>query len=228
MSNMSAMKIPELNPDIAEKLLTNVFDSCQQEPNTIPLIKLESYSEYRRERYSFQKVLVLVLLAVFLLLPIFFISPDFDIRIVDMEELNDEPVYEVRVDNVMPVKFVSASINGHNVAVYETASHVYTMEPMVNGPMRVRVMLLNGQWVDQMIDVTTVDKDAPRLVGSDGDGKVLTLQVADDGLGIDFGGVYSEGMSGTIYKPSSIDEASGTIVFDFPKESPFIIHINDT
>ena len=216
---MSDIKVPELKPDIAEKLLTNVFDSCQQEPNTIPLTKLESYSEYRRERYSFQKVLVLILLAVFLLLPIAFVSPDFTVNARYTGERKEEPVYEVRVSNAIPVKFVSASIDGHSIAVYEADSNVYTMEPTRNGTMKVRVMLLNEQWVEQAVEVTTVDMDPPYLVDSDSDEQHLTLHVADDGLGVDFEGVHMEGRSGAVYKPVFIQKETGEIVFDVPVEN---------
>ena len=215
MSDMTEIRVPELKPDIAEKLLTNVFDSCQHEPNTIPLKKLESYSEYRRERYSFQKVIILILLAVFLLIPITFIYPDFTIRMTE----TDDPVYEVRINNKMPVKLVYASINGHSVAVYESDSHVYTLEPTRNGTRKVRVMLLNEQWVEQETEVTALDKDAPYLVDSSSDGELVTLWVADDGKGVDYAGVYAEGSSGTVYKPVSVQEETGKIVFAFPTES---------
>lgn len=226
MNRLSDIKAPELTPDLAEKLLTNVFGNCQQEPNTIPLRKLESYSEYRKERYSLQKVLILVLLAVFLFLPVFFIYPDFSINEMDRKRPEEEPAYEVRVRNAMPVSFISADIDGHRVAVYETQSHIYTMEPMMNGIMKVRVMLMNKQWVEQEIEVTGIDREPPQLIDSSTDEEILTILVEDEGLGIDFAEIYSQGDSGTVYKPVSVQEDKGEIRFKIPAEN-MTIYIPD-
>lgn len=219
MNRLSDIKAPELTQDLAEKMLTNVLGNCQLEPNTVPLNKLESYSEYRRERYSFQKVIILVLLAVFLFLPVFFIYPDFDIREKNRETPEEDPAYELRISNAMPVSLVSAFIDGRKVAVYENESHVYTMEPTVNGTMKVRVTLLNRQWVEQEIEVTGIDRESPQLLDSSSDGEMLTLLVKDDGLGIDYDEIYSQGDSGTVYKPVSVQEEKGEILFEIPPES---------
>ena len=43
---------PALSEALADRMLENIFDTCQAEPNTIPLKTLISYTRYRRERFS--------------------------------------------------------------------------------------------------------------------------------------------------------------------------------
>ena len=60
---------PALSDRLAERMLEHIFDACQVQPNTIPLKTLISYSNYRRERFSFQKSLLVAILLLFCLLP---------------------------------------------------------------------------------------------------------------------------------------------------------------
>ena len=39
---------PALSEALADRMLENIFDACQAEPNTIPLKTLISYTRYRR------------------------------------------------------------------------------------------------------------------------------------------------------------------------------------
>ena len=210
---------PKLNKDTASKLLANVFDACGQEPNTIPLEKLASYSEYRKEKYSFQKVLIVIILIIFLLLPLFFISPKIQVvRITD--DTAKTPIYEITVSSwFMPVSSVTASIDSHGVMVYEAGERTYTVEPTLNGILRIKATLLNRQYAVKDIIVNKVDIVSPQLVNQAKIGNKLYLYLHDADLGIDFENVYGETLSGEKVYPVQIDEEQELIVFDFPSES---------
>ena len=69
-------KVKPITQATASQMLANVFDACGAEPNTVPLEVLESYSNYRRERYALQRSVLAILLALFLLMPILFLTPE--------------------------------------------------------------------------------------------------------------------------------------------------------
>ena len=51
-----------------------------------------------------------------------------------------------------------------------------------------------------------------------GDGKNVFLKVADEGIGVDFDGVYAVSGSGKAVKPRGYDRESGEVWFAYPKE----------
>lgn len=211
---------PQLSDDTASKLLANVFDACGREHNTIPLDKLESYSVYRRERYSLQKTLVVITLLIFAALPLCFVMPKF--TVVETTQPTDAAhVYEIRVKGSVPVSTVAASIGDHPFQVYETGEGTYAVEPNINGKMKVKVTLINKQYAVREVDVTEVDLDKPILISQKRENGKLYLYLADgeDGSGINWDGIYAENIDGKIYKPVEIDRYEGYVAFSFPKES---------
>lgn len=211
---------PKLSADAASKLLANVFDACEQEPNTIPLEKLASYSEYRRERYSLQKTVTLIVLIVFLLLPLCFLVPKFDVVNVT-ESAAGYPVYEIQVRGRMPVSLVAASIDSHSFPVYETGNRTYSIEPTIDGPLKVKVTFINRQYTVKEYLVSGIDVDAPVLQDiSKADGYLYLTVTDGEGLGIDYSAIKADLTSSgeTIY-PISYDESTGNVVFKYPFES---------
>ncbi|MDY5607379.1 MAG: hypothetical protein SPF55_05870, partial [Lentihominibacter sp.] len=59
----------ELNSDVADQMLQNIFNICEVEPNTVPLDNLKSYSNYRKDRFFLQKVILVIVMLLFLALP---------------------------------------------------------------------------------------------------------------------------------------------------------------
>lgn len=216
---MATDKHIKLSDDAAGKLLANVFDACGQEPNTIPLPKLASYSEYRREKYSFQKILLAVVLVIFCLLPLCFIAPQFDI--VQTSPMDAKtPTYEVRVkSHIVPVSLVAADIDGHPQSVYESGERIFTIEPKTNGIMTIKVQLSNKQYGVKSISVTGADNKSPVLIKDEKIGDRLYLYIEDDVSGIDWEGIYGETMDGNMIDPISYSESGGYVVFEFPSES---------
>lgn len=211
--------IPPLSADAADKLLANVFDACNQEHNSVPLDTLESYSEYRREKYGLQKVLLIIILVLFLALPFCFIAPEFTLDLLS-EDFPRFPEYRVKVASFMPIRLVTADINGKNVPVYEAGEREFSIEPTVNGHLTVKVTLGNRQWNIKETDVSGIDIEAPVLLNDEHSGGYFNLYLTDgDGLGIDYGGIYGVLSNGTTIYPVSIDEGAGLVSFVFPDQS---------
>ena len=72
--------IPALDDQIAKQMLENIFEACDMESNKIPLEVLTSYSNYRRERFALQRLVLVVIMVLFFLLPVLFIAPKISIR----------------------------------------------------------------------------------------------------------------------------------------------------
>ena len=53
--------------------------------------------------------------------------------------------------------------------MYEVDSHIYSIEPHINGRMKVAVTLINHQTVTHFVDVENVDTEAPLVVSSNMD-----------------------------------------------------------
>lgn len=210
---------PILDMEIASKILENVFKKADVEPNTIPLEVLTSYSSYRKERFALQRTVLIAIMVLFLLLPLLFISPSFTLTALNGESYTAAPAYEVAVDTFMPVSRITATIGRRNIPVYEVDAHKYSIEPSINGQMKVTVTLINHQQATHYIKVENVDVEAPVIVSNDSDGENVYLNLSDAGSGINFKEVKAIDTKGNIVKPVYCDESTGRIGFTYPEDS---------
>lgn len=209
---------PELRLEDAGRILKNVFKENNVEPNSVPLEVLTAYSNYRKERFSLQRMIIVIIMVLFMLLPLLFIPSIFTIQTnTAQSEIN--PTYTLEVTSRMPVKRITAEINGRNVPVYEMDAHVYSIEPMVNGRMAVTVTLVNNQQSVQYIDVGNVDLEAPVLISTETRDGLVYLYLSDTGLGIDYANVSTISAGGEAVKPQFIDEKVGCIALPYPNET---------
>lgn len=215
---MNKVNVPEISTDAADKLLANVFDACEIEPSKVPLRKLANYSMYRRERYSFQKCLLILVLLVFVALPLLFIPPVIAVNTTENENGNTDK-FVVRVDSwLIPVRTVTAALNGRPISVYETDSRTYTVIPTENGILEVRVVLANGQYNLSSTEITNVDTTRPEFVSSSREGDDLVLNVFERGSGLDEAAISAVTVSGKKVYPRFVDSENQRIYFNFPTE----------
>ena len=57
---------PELRLEDARRILRNVFEENNVEPNSVPLEVLTAYSNYRKERFSLQRIIIVIIMVLFL------------------------------------------------------------------------------------------------------------------------------------------------------------------
>jgi len=205
-----------LDRALAEQMLLNVFTACRREPNSVPLEVLTSYSNYRKERYSMQRAVIIVVLALFLLLPVLFVPPHLTVT-QRTESPTGNPMYDVKVSTRLPILEIHAGIGGVGQPISETASHEYCVTPGINGEMTVTVVLLNRQTDTYTVSVTDVDTERPQLVSVDYDGDTCILTVSDDGCGVDYDGITVTDESGAVTSPLSCDSDTGRVVIAYPK-----------
>lgn len=209
---------PQLTLEAADEILTKAFEAAGIEPNTTPLNVLASYSNYRKERFTTQRTILVIIMTLFLLLPLLFVPSRFTLSLQTPDQ-DPNPIYQLQVDTFMLVRRITATIDGHSIPVYEMDSHVYSVEPTRNGQMDVTVTLVNNQTLTHSIDVSDVDLDVPVVTGSGMEKGNVYLLLSDTGSGINYEAITATYPDGTSVPLSSYDESTGRITFDHPKES---------
>lgn len=208
---------PMIDPQQAAAVLEHIFEQCGVEPNSIPMEALSAYTVYRSERFHLQKGILVAMLTLFFLLPFLFVRARFT---VDMQEdgLRKLPVYTVHVENILPVHSVKARQKNRMLPVYEADARTFTIEPTRNGTLQISVALFNRQETTTVLKVEGVDRKGPAFTGSDVIDGMVYLYVEDDGIGVDYDGVYAANAAGTRVLPTETDPDTGTIVFPYPDE----------
>lgn len=199
-------KLPQLSPRTAEQMLENIFLICNKAPNTVSLKTLTAYSNYRKERFSMQRTVIIILLVLFLMLPFLFISTDVTITPVETAE-NENPLYRITLSSGMPVRHISASINGVTQPIYEDEDGGYTLQPGRNGKLTVDVMLINRQKAQTTASVTGVDFGLPQLQRVRRSGGNVMLFFADAVSGINAAGI------------AVTDEWGGSVPFQYDTDT---------
>lgn len=216
---------PDLNREIAYKILQNVLEANNLDASKISLEVLASYSNYRRERFTLQRVIVVIVLVAFMLMPLLFIAPACTVEQGE-DAGRGRPAFDVWVDTFLPIRRVTATINGVNMPVYEMGENLYSVQPTANGEMVITVTLFNDQSCVMTQQVEKVDTAAPVLV-NDGyaDGK-LNLYVMDEGLGIDYESIHALNANGERILPVFIGKEEGLVSFAYPEDT-INIYIED-
>ncbi len=209
---------PALDHEVVCQMLETIFEECGREPNTVPVEVLASYRNYRRERYAFQKVVLVIILLLFFMLPMLFMTPVCSISDSDVSE-KGQPIYHVSVNTFLPISRVTATIEGRNVPVYETGNCAFSIEPTLNGKMTVTVTLANKQYTVEEVMVNAVDRDPPQLTSNRKDKNFIYLYFSDADSGIDYENISIKNLDGEELDIASYNEETGCVKLAYPKES---------
>lgn len=226
MSLFRKSSTPVLDLEIAGRILEQTFEANNMKKSTIPLEVLASYSNYRRERFSLQRTILVIIMVLFLLLPLLFVPASFTVKEDKTLERSYNPAYLLEVDSFMLVDRVNATIDGRNIPLYEVDSHVYFIEPTANGKMAVTVTLANRQSRTSYIDVTNVDREIPLATSCIKEDDFIRLYLSDNLSGVDFSSLQILDSKGNETTPVSIDPDRGCITF-LTEENTLNIHVKD-
>lgn len=213
---MTIKKHARLSTEQADQILADVFEVCRMEPNTVSLETLEDYSSYRAERFTLRKVIVVLIMLAFLAMPFLFMAPE--LTMADKTTDKASPQYEVAVHSLLPVKSITAEIDGKNVPVFETAKGVFTVSPEISGKMTVTATIINSQINTVQVDVKVAnrDKTPPVLDSSRVIGSRVYLYVYDDDTGVDYSSVTASDSGGSNVDPIDVIPEEQCIIFQCP------------
>ena len=217
-NNLNKEKNMQLDPQVATQMLSNIFDACEIEQNSVPLEVLTSYSNYRKERFVFQKFILIFLMILFFLLPILFVAPKFSLE-QKSGEIFGKPYVELTVTGLVPTDKIEAFMGTAKVPVYEMADGTYQVIPDKNGKLDITVRLINNQYTTRSVQVTDVDTQSPKLISSERTNGSLIVYFEDNSGTLDYENVYAQTADGEIIHPVSYDSSSLSITFQYPKEN---------
>lgn len=217
MSAKQSKKASALSMQTAEQMLENIFLSCKQAAHTVPLKTLMDYSNYRKERFSLQRTVILVILCLFALLPLLFLSTHITVTPTENGE-NQNPIFQVQLSSGIPVRQMTAQIDGMTQPVYEAEDGSYTVVPGQNGDMTVSVTLVNMQKAQQTLPVSGVDYVKPTLVTTQRVNNSLLLYFEDADSGINGMGISVTNQNGDSL-PYQFNSATGRLSILYSDET---------
>ena len=218
LDNFNNNKDMKLDPQVASQMLSSIFDACAIEQNSVPLEVLTSYSNYRKERFLAQKVILAVVMILFFLLPILFVTPKFSLTQVE-GEIPGSPYVELVATHLVPMDKIEASIDGTKMPVYEIANGSYQVVPNKNGQLDVTITLINDQHTTKSIEITDVDTTSPILISSEQEDGFLTIYFEENSGMLDYENIFAQTADGTISKPISYDEKALSVTVRYPEEA---------
>ena len=217
MGRRTKKQEPELSQEAANQMLANVFEACDYEENRVPLEVLQSYSHYRRERNILQKAIIILVVLLFLMLPVLFVTANVEISWVEGTPPGS-PIVQVTAKSIVPVESVVASMGDYSLEVYQVSDGIYRIHPNANGTLMITVTLANKQYTQHTVAVEGVDVDPPVLVGSQLTDGELEIFFQDDMGAIDFASVYAVDPKGNVVYPLSHDESASSVTFAYPED----------
>ncbi len=215
---LSGRKEPVLDEEEVSGLLRDIFEKSGSRPNSVPLEALRAYTAYRRERFYILRGILAVVLAMFFLMPFLFI--EMKLRVSSSEPgVRKLPVYTLNVESPVPVRYIRADMKQKPLPIYEEDAGVYTVEPIRNGPLKIEVMGINRQKTSVSVEVTDVDSAGPKLVSGGEEDGLVYLYVEDEGIGVDFNGIYAlTGSAQTVFPRKTVPEEN-CVIFDYPSQT---------
>lgn len=218
-------KVPELDVNLADQMLQNIFEISQVTPSSIPLDVLISYSNYRKERFAFQKFVLAAIIILFSLVPFLFVYPEFEI-VQSTDSTQYPPVYEFSLDTDFPIKSVSATLNRTPISVSQTGKKSFSLEPTENGILSVSVTLMNNQVHTAITSIDALDTKPPIYHSNSIHSGTIYLYVSDELSGVDYENVTAKDSEGNEVSPLGYNETNEYLVFDYP-DSTLDVYVPD-
>lgn len=217
-SSFDNTDIPALDSKTANQLLNNVFNASDMEPSTIPVEVLEDWGNYKKTTFGFGRTLAYLCTLLLILMPLLFIKPTIIAERTKVDSAQSA-VYNIRVKTLLPIREVTADLDGHPIALTKKDTHTYTAEVTSNGTLTIHAEGMNAQTSLRSYKVSSLDTEKPKLLDSYSRHGVVYLDVSDTYSGINY-----DAISGLV--PKSINKKTGTISFMIPKQ-PTTIKIPD-
>lgn len=205
-----------LPPEVAREILAKVFTNNDRPSNTISFEDLSSYSEYRSDRYLLLRVFITIMLIFFILIPLLFFPPTLVLQ-MRTDTAPNKRAYNATVSSVIPIKSITAVMNGRTIPVHEVAGKEYLILPTDNGNMQVTVTLKNGQISSEQIAVEGIDTEAPKLIDITFDDDYMHVYLTDP-AGIDPLSITLTASDGSPRQFSELIEADSCITIPYPRE----------
>lgn len=207
----------ELDPASANQVLNNVLESCNMKPTSIPVEVLAQWGNFNKPKFKYAKRITYFMLVLLILMPLLFFKPAIVAERVDVNSGSlSEAVYEVSIKSVIPVKAVSATLDGVPVIIEQVDNKVYRTKVTKNGKLQFNAISFNGQVSNREYTVNHIDTERPSFISSEVRDGLVYITIEDTYSGIDFDNIQG-------YAPISFDKETGEIAFAIPNDVTTVI-----
>lgn len=216
----------KLNNDAADQILANVFEFCDQQPNSTSLEQIKAQKKQRRLLTALCWILGILLVLAVLILPVVLANPKVEVSWLEGTPAGS-PVLQISTSGLIPVDSITARIDDTEQKVHEVAEQLYYLYPDRNGRLTLTVTLGNRKTTEAEVEVVGVDHVPPQMVGSqllDGE---LEIHFHDEDSAIDYDSIYAMDMNGVKILPLSCNKGNMSATFAFPDNS-LNIFVSDT
>lgn len=148
------------------------------------------------------------------------IAPTYANIMVPQEYMAAPISFSAQVKSIMPLSEVYAlSPTGEKSTGKQQENDRYIFTAVQNGTYQLCAVSKNGEESIEKVDINNIDDKIPSVISYANDETSITVKLSDDKSGIDFKSIVGKYADGTVILPTSIDEATGTVVFAMPKEN---------
>lgn len=208
-----ASPIPTLDEATANRILEAALEAGKIDPSSIPAEMLEKRGKPSRPAFGKAKKFTYALIIVTLLLPMMFITPSISAKRINISEtLQSSAMYSIDIHGILPVRNVSATLDGEPLSVSKNSGKNYVATLDNNGELVITAVSINGQIRSRNYTVEFLDTERPVFIGSKYSESSIEITVEDTFSGINYNGI--EGL-----KVISVDEEEGTITFQKPNKA---------
>lgn len=149
---------PRLSGEEAEVMLIDLLDRLRLPENTVPLAWLDAYDVYLKQKAAAFRWLIVFAVVLLVMGPLLFLNPKGTLTKADsVSPFTGQPAYTLTVNAALPVRSVTASINGHSVPIMQEGRHTYTLLPTASGRLTVTVRTLGRGVRTLHTEVDTAD-----------------------------------------------------------------------
>lgn len=208
---MAKKQPKELSKENAQQVLNNVLGACNMPPNTLPLELLEENIKHKRLLTVLPRVLAILAIVAFLILPFLYLEANVNCKVIPQE--GNRISVETTVTTLVPVRGVSFTLNGSPLE-YSQLNNVYTVETQASGEFVARITTWDGKTVEQTMPLQLPSVVKPSITDHSYTANTFTFTVVQGSFAVDFDGIYAINPAGERQLPSSVDQASGKVVFE--------------
>ena len=134
---------PTLSADVSEILLIDLLDRLKLPENTVPLEMIAAYDVYLKQKSTVLRWLIALAAAVLVIFPLLFVNPKGQLtRAGGVSPFTGRPAVTLTVNAVLPVRSVTAAVDGQAVPIMQESRNTYTLLPQKSGRLTVTVKTL--------------------------------------------------------------------------------------
>lgn len=194
----------------AKQVLDNVFNACNLPSSSIPIELLEEGIRHRRLFAVLTRLLAALALVVAVVFPLLFLEAEVDVQVKAGESVTT--VADIGISSIIPLSRVEITLDAQS-ASYTREGDRYLVVSDKNGELVVSATTWGGCTTVKTVSLLLPNPKKPSIANHSYSDGTFTFTAQKGSFDVDFSGIYALDESGSKFLPSSVDEATGEVVF---------------